>query len=388
MEIQSSYIFLRRQKEIKATLDKSGENSMRLKFLPNFNELFKQTFDKVFFHEENRKLGFIVSGTFSVLFQDEEKEVLFKYYSCGKNYYLNIILDEKKRSDVVDILNIVSNKLIGKGNIFDKYYVSIVSYDYSSEYYCNRLFPYLNKFERKLKKLLFNVYTLNFNMDYYFATTAEFKNVIEKNSNINKPSGISKKDVAVKLGFYSLTYKDMEKLLFTESILPSERKKLQDFLKNNDDLSKLSDLEIRNAFGLCTYKTDWERFFGNKGIDENFKSVLDKIRLFRNSIAHCKFINAAQYEECLMFLKTTSKSLDKAIKITETQDFMTKNVEIARDACLHISKMISEILNNVQIQIKCNLQNLKEELADIIDSTDENVPENIEYCSNDINYKE
>ena len=115
---------------------------------------------------------------------------------------------------------------MAKNNSFDKYYVSIISYDYTSEYYCNKLFPFLNEFERKLRKVLFNVYTLNFNLNYYAATPSkELQDNIEKKSKqLNKElnrlnnDNVSTNDCLTKYGFYSLDYSDIDKLLFTKYI--------------------------------------------------------------------------------------------------------------------------------------------------------------------------
>ena len=51
--------------------------------------------------------------------------------------------------------------------------IMVISYDAISEYYCNKIYPKLNELERNLRKLLFNIYIVNFGKDYYKATVSE-----------------------------------------------------------------------------------------------------------------------------------------------------------------------------------------------------------------------
>lgn len=45
-------------------------------------------------------------------------------------------------------------------------YVDIISYDAISEFYCNKILPKLNTLERNLRKLLFNIYIVNFGKEF------------------------------------------------------------------------------------------------------------------------------------------------------------------------------------------------------------------------------
>jgi len=348
MEFKNSYIFLKREKEKKQVQKNKKENVIVVNLPPSFKKLLQTSFQDISFSEKEDDLDFINAGSFTIDYKNIKTEVLFKYHNVWSNYYLDIIVKQQKKQDAVNILNIVNNKLVANGNVFDKDFISIISYDCISEYYCNKLFPYLNKFERKLRKILFIVYTLNFNLKYYSSTTSEeFQSTLEQKSKIQKAENISRKDCKIKLGFYSLDYHDIETLLFSKSITIQEKQKLQNFLENNHDLTKLSDSEIRKAFDLCTYKSDWERFFGNKEFNENFQIVFNDIRIFRNNIAHCKFISTSQYEKCLEILKTTNKSLDKAIEITENQDFINRNIELQHESFQRFAKTIRETFLNL-----------------------------------------
>lgn len=383
MEFKNSYIFLKRdKKEENIKKENKENNAIVISFPPSFQELLKKTFQNISFNNKDDKFDIMNSGTLKIKNNNQEVDVLFKYHDVWSNYYLDIIVKTGKKKDAINILNIVNSCLIGKKNIFDKYFVSIISYDYISEYYCNKLFPYLNEFERKLRKILFNIYTLNFNLEYYSATTSEeFQKGLKQKSSITNNNSNSKQDCYIKLGFYSLDYSDIDKLLFTKSVTEKEEQKLQNFLIENKDLTKLSDYEIRQTFRLCISKTDWERFFGDKNFDDNFQQTLNDIRNFRNNIAHCKFISKEQYENCIKILKKTTKSLDFAIKITEEKDFINKNLELQHESFERLAKTMREVVANIYKPILENInsitqpmKNLSEKLSQIVNPITSAIP--------------
>ena len=300
MEYKNSYIFLKRSKKEKNTLRK--DNAITINLPPSFMSLLKKSFKNIKF--DNKNSDFINSGSIMVKKRNKEIEVQFKYYSVWGNYYLDIIINSSNITTTLNTLNEINETLIAKNNYFDEHYVSIISYDYISEYYCNKLFPFLNEFERKLRKVLFNIYTLKFNLNYYSVIpNKELQDNMEKktkqlNKELNRLNNdnVSVNDGLIKYWFYSLDYSDIDKLLFTKYISSEDESKVQEFLTNNKDLTKIDDNELRKKFGLLKPRTDWERFFKNKKIDDNFQEILDKIRIFRNNIDHCKFVGKRQYD--------------------------------------------------------------------------------------------
>ena len=349
MEYKNSYIFLKRSKKEKNTLRK--DNAITINLPPSFMSLLKKSFKNIKF--DNKNSDFINSGSIMVKKRKKEIEVQFKYYSVWGNYYLDIIINSSNITTTLNTLNEINETLIAKNNYFDEHYVSIISYDYISEYYCNKLFPFLNEFERKLRKVLFNIYTLKFNLNYYSVIpNKELQDNMEKktkqlNKELNRLNNdnVSGNDGLIKYWFYSLDYSDIDKLLFTKYISSEDESKVQEFLTNNKDLTKIDDNELRKKFELLKSRTDWERFFKNKKIDDNFQEILNKIRIFRNNIDHCKFVGKRKYDECLKLLKQNIESLDTAISVTEEEDFINKNLELQLESIDRISKMLSEVVD-------------------------------------------
>ncbi len=369
--MKNSYIFLAREKKNIKTKEEE-KNTIHLSIPHSFKKLLTESFNDIEFHNEVETLDIINAGFFILDYNNIKIKVLFKYYNVGSNYYLNVVVNEKTKKRNVEILEIVNSVLIGENNNFDSNFISIVSYDEISEYYCNKLFPYLNEFERKLRKTLFNIYTLNFNANYYSATTSKnFQDTIKQKSRLSKIENIPKNDCYVKLSFYSLDYKDIDTLLFTKSITNEEQEEIEKQLQSNKDLSKLDDNEIRNIIKLGKPKTDWERFFEDKNIDKDFQKILDDIRLFRNSIAHCKFISKEQYNNCLKILKKNIKSLNIAIQTTEEKDFINKNIELQDKSFKKLANTMREMVLSSYIPLMENIDIITKPMNEITEKMSE-----------------
>ena len=65
------------------------------------------------------------------------------------SYYVNIVVVGKTRVQIIEVLEYVHSTLFAAG--IEEDYISIVSYDAISEYYCNILYPKLNRLERNLR---------------------------------------------------------------------------------------------------------------------------------------------------------------------------------------------------------------------------------------------
>ena len=315
-------------------------------------ELFKENCSNVTINTENR---FVSTGTFEVNFKNKVNLVQFTVCDVWGNYYVDIVANEIRALSNIKLLEVVDSIINKKSNAFDKVYTVIVSYDSVSQYYCDKLFPCLNEFERKLRKLMLNVYTINYNEQYFMATTDKAtQSAIKGNVNGEKlidKSNVAKEERYLKYGFYSLDYNDISNMLFTPTNLECDISFVENELSNIKDLSVLGDKEIRSLIDKYKPKSDWERIFGDKKIDESFQEMFDKIRMFRNNIAHCKFINSRQYVDCKKLLNKITLSLDEAIRISETKDFINKNQELMLKAIRNIQEgigvFVKRLLNNI-----------------------------------------
>lgn len=210
-------------------------------------------------------------------------------------------------------------------------YIMVISYDAISEYYCNKIFPKLNKLERDLRKLLLNTYTINFGRNYFDDIDATLQ---EKAKSIIRATGGNKKKEKERLQkfFYSFEFSDIKTLLFTPRWKESDEKQKQEFLSAHPDLSLLSDSELRNCFTEFSNKSEWDRYFADRINGFDPQEVLELIRKYRNNIAHCKFFYKDDYEKCYNAIEQFDSAIISAIEITEEKDFLDKNSVALREA--------------------------------------------------------
>lgn len=222
MELQNNYIFLKEPDE------NSGKNLETY-----LNELF-DTLKKTGGHGIDLLNLFkrIYSGKIKI--GRKERRVMFALHLVGDTYYVDLIVQGETRLDVVNTLEYV-HSVICKSNVSSEY-IMIISYDAVSEYYCNQMFPKLNELERNLRKLLYNIYTVNFGKDYCKATFSE--EIQNKAKGIIRARGEKKKRETefIQKMFYSLEYSDVEQLLFDKRWTELDESNKNDFLESHTNL--------------------------------------------------------------------------------------------------------------------------------------------------------
>lgn len=276
--------------------------------------------------------------------------VNIKVHEVTSATYIEVEVSAKTQSKIVDCLEHFQDILTEINK--DNKYVVITSYDFVSEYYCNKMYPKLNELERNLRKLLFNTYTLNFGLKYYEPTID--KSIQNKSKSVIKAAGSkAKKELKFIQEFpYSLDYNQVQELLFTKHWTKQDEKNKKDFLENNDDLSKLTDDELRKAYKSLEPKSEWDRLFANKVNSKiDFIQLFDAVRNDRNIVAHCKFFSKNDYNNCVKNVKRLNSEINKAIQITETHDFSAKNREQFDQSFARIKNSIEEFTKGMVIAL-------------------------------------
>ena len=360
MILESHYIFLPKENQINKNASETNENG---EFVINLSmgvggyitDIFTDSSivqDNENIFKKEYHVNIVISGISFV--------VVLSQYDVGKNVYLGIKVEGKTKLQIVKCLEYVQESILNSG-IEDEYYV-VISYDAISEYYCNKIYPKLNSLERKLRRLLFNTYIVNFDKAYYEITISEElqakgKGVIQAKGNAEK-----KKERRIKEFFYSLEFFDIQQMLFSPTWTDYDEDQKQDFLKKHSDLTQLSDEELRNHFADFSPKSDWDRFFKHKTDNpvDDIITFLDEIRVYRNKIAHCKFLTSNEYKECNRAILKLSHSIDQALAITEEKDFLSKNIESLRESFGRIKEKLealsSIIVSSAVSAFKARLQ--------------------------------
>lgn len=362
MQLQNSYIFLPKKKETSKEKEDGVIHVSFISYLKNAFPTAIKTSERNTFKSE-----------YTVEIDGSSLETRILIYNVVENYYLDIVVTGKSKAQIIKGLEYMQ-EAIDKSEI-SKGYIEIISYDAVSEYYCNKVYPKLNKLERNLRKLLFSTYVVNFGRDYYQTTiSSDLRDKI--NSVIHARGNKEQKEITrLQEFFYSLEFVDVQQMLFVPQWTEVDEKSKIDFLESHDDLSKLADNELRKAFSEITPKSDWERFFADKMDADVIQSLIEKIRKSRNSIAHCKFFSRAEYEACNKAMDNFNKAIESAIAETESKDFLAKNSEKLGKILIIAAKRLKEIEENMTGVLPAVIQ-FTQKLSEISAPVTENITRN------------
>lgn len=311
-------------------------------------------------------------GTFSI--NDTEITFSIKQYSKHKLSYLSIYT----KINSIDNMEIIDEKI---NKLMRDNYIVITSYDCISEFYCNKIYKKLNNFERKLKELIFDIYTFSYGVSYFERNFSDELKLKVKQARDKSISTEAKDIEQLKQSLYELDYNDIMKLLFTPKwLLDDEKDKFK--LIERIDKNELSTDELVDYIENIRPKSDWDRLFLPQiGEISNIEESIDQLRKLRNKVAHCKFFRKENYEECLELLKVLNKHINKALKIVMNIDFQKLNAQYASDE-LHkalgtlqesLSAMSKSISNMMLESFKQMTSNITSPITDMLKRFKENI---------------
>lgn len=349
MNVVNSYVFIEKKDNIK----KTKEIILGANFISIFSKIFdinieenemnEMTNNTKRFIKENIDLhNTVLRGKFNYKINESKTVTLnFKLVSVTGVYYLDIFLKDKK-SNIINALNDINQILLNDKDI-NKKYIPVVSYDFVSQNFCNRIFPLLNEYERKLRKLMFLTFTSRFK-ELYFEKTASDDMITNVKGKIKEGKSDTKR---IQNYFYSMDMATVREFLFYKSWTDIEEKRKNSILKK--DFSKMSNEKIRNLIDSISPKSNWERYFSDKGFDDEIESTMYRINILRNKVAHNKLFSKEEYDEMLILLNNTIKIIDKAIIKTETLDFSKINYSSRLESIINMQKKFIEFFNDVPI---------------------------------------
>lgn len=346
MKLESHYIFLSREKSKKKSSYKKEDGTYVIVLSAGVQGYISKAFPNVSLLP-NRSI-FKKAYNFKLCVSDVAYEVVILQYDVGKDTYLDIIVEGKTKAQIIKCFEYIEETLFNSGIEDD--YICVISYDAVSEYYCNKIYPKLNTLERKLRRLLYNTYIVNFGLEYYEQTI--IRDVQNKtNAKIGKKG--NKREKRNKEFFDNVDFGDIQRILFTATWNEYDEKQKQKFLDAHPDLSELSDEVLRDKFSEFSPKSDWKRFFAHKTDDTIMvENTINEIREFRNQVAHCKHFSSDEYKECAAAIRKLSRAIDQAIKITEEQDFEKKNREMLQLSIESLKNSINEVTKTIRESFK------------------------------------
>ena len=346
MKLESHYIFLSREKSKKKSSYKKEDGTYVIVLPTGVQGYIAKAFPNASPVQDYSI--FKKSYNFELCISEIVYEIAFSQYDVGKDTYLDINVEGKTKAQIIKCLEYIEDILFASG--IEEEYLCVISYDAVSEYYCNKIYPKLNKLERKLRRLLYNTYIVNFGLEYYEQTI--IKDIQDKTKvKIGKKG--NKQEKRNKEFFDNVDIGDIHRILFTATWNEYDEKQKQRFLDSHTDLSELSDEELRMKFSEFSPKSDWQRFFDYK-IDNTImvEETIDGIRNYRNQAAHCKRFSSDNYNDCNAAIKKLSRAVDQAIKITEEKDFEKKNREMLQLSIESIKDSFNEVTKSIRESIK------------------------------------
>ena len=357
MKIVNSYVFLLREKS-KMTEDEDG--NLFLDLSKNVHTLLKKSFDiiedDVTFDdlesptpEIEQRFQKMIKGIKTGVFTVRNKciNASYKISTVDTTEYLDIEVEGSNKNSLISLMQKFHNKIVGNKSMFAKDFIVITSYDSISDYYCNKIYSLLSKFERTLRKLLLIVYTSQFKKAYFEETTSE-----EIKSHAKKIIKNKNDDIRLQNYLYSLDFGMMRNLLFEKRWTSYDEKNLDKYLKKNKDLTTLSDDELRKKINSIRPSSDWEKLFCNKGFDDDFEVMIARIGELRNLVAHNKIFTKEQYFELKELLEGNINVLEQAILLTEEEDFKKLNEEKHEETLERIREIVSKSLTAIADMIK------------------------------------
>lgn len=318
MKKTNSYVFIPKE-------DKSTKDQIKLKkIIPHvFEEYFEIDSNKELIKSTSRFFKDIDKGIRQGSFEyDSGIIVNYRFLCVDGVYYLDITINNDKNNIIKCLTEF--NNLFLSNDLFKKNYIPIISYDYVSENYCNILFPLLNKFERKFRKLLFLIFTAQFK-ELYFEKTATTEMIDNVKGIIKSKKGTNKDEYRIQNYFYSFDMATLRSFLFDKQWTVIEESNKNELLKK--DLSKLTDEKLKLEISKIEPKSNWDRYFQNKKFSEDIDIIMKNINDIRNNVAHNRIVDEKDYNLLKSELVKMIKEIDKAIKITESVDFIKINNE-------------------------------------------------------------
>lgn len=323
MRIQNSYIFMQNPYKKKEPPKEKVGDGISIDFKHKFISYFESVFPSA---RTDQDMYYItLEYTYEVELDGNRLDARFLIHEVDETYYLDVVICGSSKAQIIGGLEYIQ-KVIDE-SVIPKHYIVIISYDAISEYYWNKIYPKLNELERNLRKLLFNIYVVNFGPAYYQTTISnDLQNQVKKNIQA-KGNAENIATERLKKFFYSMEFAQIQQMLFVSQWSEVDEKAKAAFLRKHKDLSKLTDGELRKEFSEIAPKSDWERFFADKMDADVIQSLINEIRKSRNNIAHCKFFYKAEFKSCSKAMDRFNNAVNSAIATTEHKDFAKKSHE-------------------------------------------------------------
>ena len=260
-------------------------------------DLFKKIFSSV----TKNSFQVIIDKTYKI-----EYDVI--YYKTSLEMFYMMLSFKDKPLCATKVISEVNDRLLK--NAYRKDFYIVITWDEVSRHLCNKAFPLLAEFERKVRKLVYLILLKTFGREWFDKTVTssledKLKEAVQGNRNKLIESALSE-----------MTMAELEIYLFepyaNSSFNDVEARYSEQEIKNMDK-DKLTEI-----ITSCFKESLWNRYFKEINIS------LDKlatVRKYRNQIAHNKEFHYSEFRAFQKITKTLIKQVDSAIEEIVEREF-------------------------------------------------------------------
>ncbi len=271
-------------------MTKSKENVVRLE---DITDIINKKFDY-----ENNIINF------------NEKEILCNIEASEFEKSVSVILDIEGYTEKEAKLLDECKQKIKKGEHRKNYYLT-VAYDEPSKYMSEKIFPYISKYERQLRYLIYLTFINTLGNEWVVKTI--------KNNNGIKLDSYNPDDILEKF-----TLDEYDSFLFDDIYYYNPIETLESITEaiNKEDFNSKNWKIILNSKKPYSL---WDKYFKKNGLDY-VKDYHNRIKRFRNKVMHNKNVNYYDFIEMRSILKKTNKQLKGTID--DIKEYKYESVDI------------------------------------------------------------
>lgn len=306
----------------------------------------------------------------------------YEFQKSINNSIIRLKVSTKKGTSTYDEAKALSyfKDKIRKGKHREDYNI-IIDYDGSSDYYCNKLTPFISQFERKLRQCIYLITLAAYDNEWVKKTISEdiMKEVSEKGVNKSKV-------VEIILEYFD--FKNYIDFLFERKYEYDIDETVEEAV-NVINRNNSKKAEALNILGKLKKVSLWEKLFNSYAEMKFLETDIEDIRKIRNDVLHNKEVSDNEFINHKKLLMKSNKKLDRAIKRIEDEKYnvtvnvidvlysfnesiksivglsidLVKAMTPAMEALIEFSKSIASLIQERQVYNSINLA-LKNSLAD------------------------
>lgn len=238
--------------------------------------------------------------------------------SRSSNSSIILSVNDCKKKSILAI-EYATQKII-KGEHRKDFYIT-KSYDEISQYLAEPLYKQLTLFERKLRRLIYEIVIKSFGGKWFEQT------FYLKTDLVNKLSESSHKNIVKEFEnvLEDMTYNDLTAYLFTK--VPS--KELESMLNDElspDRISNYSKDDLARAIEQLRPYSLWDRLFTNNMELSGLQEEINSIRDIRNKVMHAKTISYIESSNSKKTLKTWISKLDNEYEYIKNHEYTSSDI--------------------------------------------------------------